>query len=245
MQLNLRPVQLALSLLTRIPGGIKTAVSPEELGASVSWYSLVGLLIGAVLTIIMLWLNTSAELTALILLVVWIALSGGLHIDGLADTADAWIGGMGDRGRTLSILKDPHVGVFGVLAIVILLLAKWVCLVALVKAGQWQLLLLAPVIGRSLIQLCFLSMAYVSPNGMGANQANHFQANHLMVSFALTACLVFFLFGLGALGWLVAIGGFFLLFRYAVVKRLGGFTGDIAGAVTEMGEVLLLLLGTI
>lgn len=81
---------------------------------------------------------------------VWVGLSGGLHLDGLADTADAWIGGHADRQRTLEIMKDPRSGPIAVVVLLLVLLLKFAALVVLLGQGAWAGLLLAPWLGRAL-----------------------------------------------------------------------------------------------
>ncbi|MCB1767092.1 MAG: adenosylcobinamide-GDP ribazoletransferase, partial [Candidatus Competibacteraceae bacterium] len=119
----MRPLALALQLLTRLPVPTLTAPpQPWELGQAVLFFPFVGLLIGALLTGLhtALWWADPGVLAAL-MLAVWVLLTGGLHLDGLADTADAWIGGQGDRERTLAIMKDSHSGPMAISAIVLVL----------------------------------------------------------------------------------------------------------------------------
>ena len=97
-----KPALIALQFLTRLPVRLPGMPEPEQIGRSLLWYPLVGVLLGGLLLALHGLLgDTPALLQAAILLAVWVGLSGGLHLDGLADTADAWIGGHGDRQRTL------------------------------------------------------------------------------------------------------------------------------------------------
>ncbi|WP_372867942.1 adenosylcobinamide-GDP ribazoletransferase, partial [Pseudomonas sp.] len=120
---------IALQFLTRLPVRLAAMPSAQETGRSLLWYPVVGLLIGLLLLGVHYLLGDApALLQAALLLVIWVGLSGGLHLDGLADSADAWAGGFGDRERTLAIMKDPRSGPMAVVVLVLLLLLKFVAL---------------------------------------------------------------------------------------------------------------------
>lgn len=109
----MRAFLVALQFLTRLPVRLRAAPSEEELGRSLLFYPLVGLLIGMLLTTLAMAISAagiSDLLGAALVLAAWVVLTGGLHLDGLADSADAWSGGRGDRERTLAIMKDPYWG---------------------------------------------------------------------------------------------------------------------------------------
>ena len=117
------PWLIALQFLTRLPVSLPGMPTPEQMGRSLLWYPAVGLLLGLLLWLAHLLLGqTPGVLQAAIILALWVGLSGGLHLDGLADTADAWVGGFGDRERTLTIMKDPRSGAIAVVVLVLLLL---------------------------------------------------------------------------------------------------------------------------
>src|SRR5690606_32208859 len=118
------------------------------LGRSLLFYPLVGGLFGVLLLAFNALLDGAPlMLHAALLLTAWVLLSGGLHLDGLADSADAWLGGFGDRERTLTIMKDPRSGPIAVVTLVLVLLLKFSALLALIENNQPLGLLLAPLIG--------------------------------------------------------------------------------------------------
>ncbi len=118
---------------------------------------------------------------------------------GLADSADAWLGGFGDMEKTQRILKDPLVGAAGVIAIVGVLLLKFAALAALLENNHWQIILLAPVIGRALILLLFLTTPYVRAGGLASAVTAHLPRN---AAWWVTAgCL---LAGLAVSGWRIS-----------------------------------------
>ncbi|MEB0041243.1 adenosylcobinamide-GDP ribazoletransferase, partial [Pseudomonas sp. MH10] len=156
------PLWIALQFLSSLPISLPGMPKPEELGRSLLFYPLVGVLFGLLLMALnSLLAGTPLMLHAALLLTVWVLLSGGLHLDGLADSADAWLGGFGDRERTLSIMKDPRSGPIAVITLVLVLLLKFCALLALIENHHSAGLLLAPVIGRSAMLGLFLGTPYV------------------------------------------------------------------------------------
>ncbi|WP_207951757.1 adenosylcobinamide-GDP ribazoletransferase [Pseudomaricurvus alcaniphilus] len=235
---------LALGLLTRIPMPLHKELAPATLGRSLHWYPAVGLIL-SLLLLPLAWLPLPGLLLAALLLCAWVAVTGALHLDGLADCADAWVGGLGDRQRTLDIMKDPACGPIGVVALVLVLLLKFTALASLLllpaasSSGWW----LVPLAARSLLPLAFLSTPYVRSQGMGSALASHGQRQTVLLAAGLaTALLALLLPWTLLLLWLLGGALLQLLWRRAMLQRLGGFTGDGAGALVELQETLLLVL---
>ena len=233
---------IALQFLTSLPVRLDRMPEPQAVGRSLLYYPLVGLLLGA-----MLWLvgavfeNASAPLLAALLLTGWVALTGGLHLDGLADSADAWLGGFGDRERTLTIMKDPRSGPIAVVVLVLLLLLKFVALWTLLATDQRLALLLAPLLGRSALLGLFLTTPYVRPGGLGQVLAEQMprDTSRIALGGVVLVCLA-----LGSSGWLAlaATVGVGWLSRRAMCRRIGGTTGDTAGALLELVECAVLVV---
>lgn len=235
------PLLIALQFLTRLPVRLWRIPSAEENGRSLLWYPLVGLLLGVALLLGHGLLGgVSVWLQAALLLTIWVWLSGGLHLDGLADTADAWVGGYGDRERTLAIMKDPACGPIGVISLVLLLLLKLTALVALLQAGQWGALVLAPWLGRWVLPLLLYSTPYVRPGGLGQVLVEHMPRRSLPLLLGVHA-LAMLLFGwMGLLALVVALM-VLLVLRHYLCQHLGGTTGDTAGALVELVETAVLV----
>lgn len=235
------PLLIALQFLTRLPVSLPGMPTPEQIGRSLLWYPFVGLLLGLLLWGAHLLLGqAAAPLQAAILLALWVGLSGGLHLDGLADTADAWVGGFGDRERTLTIMKDPRSGPIAVVVLVVVLLLKFAALLTLLQAGQGVYLLLLPWLGRSLLPVLLAITPYVRAGGLGQALVDHLPRQQL--PWVLGAHLL----GMLLFGWqgLLALAVSALLFvwlRRGLLQRLGGTTGDTAGALVELGECAALL----
>lgn len=231
-------VQFLTSLPVRLPG----MPSPQQLGRSLLWYPAVGVLIGLLLYgLNALLAGTPLLLHAALLLAAWVALTGALHLDGLADSADAWLGGFGDRERTLTIMKDPRSGPIAVVTLVLVLLLKFAALVAVLEQQHASALLLAPWLARALLPLLFMTTPYVRPGGLGQALAEHLPRERLPVVLAGHA-LAMLLFGWSALLVLVGGGLLFAWLRQRMLARLGGTTGDTAGAMVEVAECTALVL---
>ncbi|MGB4075047.1 adenosylcobinamide-GDP ribazoletransferase [Pseudomonas sp.] len=233
---------IALQFLTRLPVRLAGMPAPQQVGRSLLWYPLVGLLIGLLLLLAAQQLlgDSAVLLQAALLLAVWVGVSGGLHLDGLADSADAWVGGFGDRARTLEIMKDPRSGPIAVVVLVLLLLLKFAALVALLESGSGLLLLLVPWLARCLLPLLFLTTPYVRAGGLGQALAEHLPRRQLPWVLGANA-LAMLLLGWPALLALLVAGGVFIWLRSLMLKRLGGTTGDTAGGLLEIAECAVLV----
>lgn len=237
----MQPFLIALQFLTSLPVRLSGMPAPQAVGRSLLHYPLVGLLLGLVLWLGSLAIEGAAlPLQAALVLAAWVALTGALHLDGLADSADAWLGGFGDRARTLAIMKDPRSGPVAVVVLVLLLLLKFAALWVLLGADERMALLLAPLLGRGALLGLFLTTPYVRPGGLGQALAEHLPRTSVRI--VLLAVSVFCLV-LGTSGWLalmvsLAIG---VLARRAMCRRIGGTTGDTAGALLELVECSVLI----
>jgi adenosylcobinamide-GDP ribazoletransferase len=171
-----------------------------------------------------------------------VVLTGALHLDGLADSADAWVGGLGDRERTLSIMKDPRSGPVGVVSVVLILLLKFAAVASLPPVGaltmNWALLL-APLLARAGLTALFLWMPYARREGLGTPLLAAPRGACLFALMAtLAICVCCGWRGVTALGIAALV---WLAWRYACMDRLQGFTGDTAGALTEMTEAAVVV----
>jgi adenosylcobinamide-GDP ribazoletransferase len=173
--------------------------------------------------------------------------SAGLHMDGLADTADGLFSSR-PRERILEIMRDSHIGTMGVLAIVAVLLLKVALLASLAGPQRWRLVLLAPIAGRCAM---LLAMSLLSYARSGGGLATIFRSQGRRAAL-LSAWAIVVVFGAG---WLcagyrgVAIAAasvaVVLLFGWYTKRRIGGYTGDTLGATSELAEVLPFLVAAI
>ncbi len=230
-------LQIALQFLTIIPVSYVQA-NDQQLGRSLLFYPLVGLIIGLILSgVIALLPITYSLLSAALLLGAWVLLTGGLHIDGLADSADAWLGGIGSKQRTLDIMKDPTAGPIAVVVLVLTLLLKLALLEIVISSGQTYALIWSLILARTAMPLLFLTTDYVRPNGIGSVLKQSLPETQVKWMLLITTVIALFCLGFTPLllGLIV-----FLLLRYAMEHRLDGFTGDTAGAMVELLEISFL-----
>ncbi len=234
---------IAVQFLTRFPSFTTAEWQPRAVGRSLLFYPLVGLMIGLLL-LLLAWLSSAVTdlLQAGLLLTAWVLITGGLHLDGLADSADAWVGGLGDKQRSLEIMKDPCCGPSAVVLLVLVLLLKFTALVSIVAAENIWALLLIPVISRSTLPGLFLSTPYVRPGGLGELLAQHMPRHQLKWLLLITALLVWFILGGLGVGLILAAVLVSWLLRMLMLQRIGGLTGDTAGANVELVEVVLLIV---
>lgn len=236
------PFWLALQFLTRIPVPVKTDPNSVDIGRSLLAYPVVGLIIGLILIVpAQLFSSSDTLLLSVLLLMLWVLITGALHLDGLADSADAWIGGHGDQQRTLAIMKDPRSGPAGVATVVLMLMLKLTALNVVLQTGQWQALLLAPLLARATVPLLYATTDYVRPAGLGVTMAEYLPHSWLIHVVWPTLLLVLWLYGWQGIWLLVFLVLLGMGMRNRLIQRIGGTTGDTTGAVVEIIEAATLL----
>lgn len=237
------PLLLAIQFLTQIPVRLKQTYGEREVGASLLYYPLVGLLLGALLAGLHSLLHgVPVLLHAALLLAAWVVMTGALHLDGLADSVDAWLGGIGNRERTMAIMKDPYAGPAAVVAVVLVLLLKFAALVSLVQCGNGWALLWPLLLARSAMPLLFLTTPYVRPAGLGSALARHAPRRAMVLMLLATLLGVLAALGMRGAGLVLGCLAVFWLLRRMMIARLGGTTGDTAGALLEVLETAALIL---
>ena len=235
---------IALQFLTTFPVQLKAMPTPQQNGQSLLFYPVVGLIIGAILfTVASVLHAVPIVLLSSILLVIWIWLTGGLHLDGLADTADAWVGGFGDAERTLKIMKDPACGPIGVLSLIIICILKWSAIYLLLQKQMYIALLLFPVLGRVAPLILFLTTNYVRAKGLGRSIVSTMPRKSAWLLVMVIVCGSFYFAWLGLIACMSMMIGLWYL-RRKFIQRIGGITGDTVGASIEIIECVSLLVFT-
>lgn len=235
---------IAVQFLTRIPVPLSIAADKRAVSGSLLFYPLVGLILGLALAGLNIVLtDASTMLRPALVLAAWVLLTGALHLDGLADSADAWIGGFGNRKRTLAIMKDPYCGPAAVVTLIVVLLLKFTALYSL-DARNWLVLALIPMLARAAIPLLFLTTPYVRAGGLGSALASEISSAGVVFALVLAATLTA-LSGITGLWLLLVLAGTFVLLRALMMQRLGGTTGDTAGALIETSETALLVVAVL
>ncbi|ANY69582.1 cobalamin 5'-phosphate synthase [Paenibacillus sp. BIHB 4019] len=256
LKLHAQALVAAIQFLTRIPVPLTVPFEPQVLSRSTAYFSIAGSIIGGMITLgfaaVQSWLPAGPG--AVLLLALWLSLSGALHMDGWMDTADGVLSHR-SRERMLEIMKDSRVGAMGVLAAVLLVLFKFTVLYELLYNTNsiYALPLLVTIPAWSRWWMAAAIVIWPSARegeGIGAL----FQAaslRHVWSGFVLTfllACGIGLAFGLplstsaftaaGAAAVTMATGTFM---SFWLVRKLGGLTGDTYGAMNEAIEAILLL----
>jgi adenosylcobinamide-GDP ribazoletransferase len=236
-------LRLAGAFLTVLPVARGVAATPERLARSMGFFPAAGLLLGLLLAALqraLLPLLPAAPVDALLVLAL-VVLTGGLHLDGLADTVDGLSGGR-DREAALRIMKDSRIGALGAAALALALLLKYLGLHHLPPAIKAPALLLMPAAGRWAQVALAGCCRYVRPEG-GTGAAFVEQVGWRQMLLAgvtlAAAALALFRWQGGALLLLLALAAAVLKGYYD--RRLGGVTGDLLGAATEVVEIFTLL----
>ncbi|KZE33232.1 adenosylcobinamide-GDP ribazoletransferase [Crenobacter luteus] len=233
----MRGLILAVQFLTRLPTPQLKTFDPAWLSDAARWFGAVGLIVGL---LVAGTLDLAARLDpwagALAALWLWVWVTGGLHLDGLADLADARGAAHRSRERFLDVLKDPHVGSFGVIALAMVLTSKLVLLMLVAKgsANLWAVALV-PAWARTLAVLWSATLPPLAP-GSGERFAWRTHRPSLAASLVALALLSAWLAPALVPGALVAG---FAWWNY-LKKTLGGMTGDCLGAGIELVEIALL-----
>jgi adenosylcobinamide-GDP ribazoletransferase len=216
----------------------------DDLSLSLPWFPVVGLVLGLILYAVA-WIWTLLPFSqwpagaALFVVATETWLTRGLHLDGLADWADSIAGGK-DRENRLAIMKDVQLGAFGVMALILALMAKWIALERILSAGSAIWLLVILILSRDMMVELITTLPYArSGGGMGRAFVKGASARHRLISHLLSLglCLSF---GPLALAFIIFAGVITGLFRRRCKIRFGGITGDLMGTANEMVEISLL-----
>lgn len=230
----------AVRFLTILPLPGTWGTAEEDLAGSSAYFPLIGLLLGIVAAAAAIGLSLLLPPwpASALLVIVLIAFSGGLHMDGLSDTADGFMSSR-PRERILEIMKDSRIGAMGAIAIASCLMVKLTCLESLSAAGFWRATLLMPLAGRCAIVIQMAALPYARPEGgLGAVFYRNrsvipvIVATLLMAAVAWRACDKA---GVIAMG--VVVAGT-VLFNLICRRKIGGATGDTLGASCEIAETL-------
>ncbi len=234
---------LALQFLTSITIKSDLTADSRDLVRSASLYPLIGLIIGAILAcghylFDLVWLPMVSDGLTVVLL---IALTRALHLDGVGDTLDGVLGSS-SRERALEIMKDTRLGTYGTVGIIAVILLKFIALSSIPDFAKLQALIVFPVLSRfSIVQLAWRT-PYAREKGLGGSVVGVLNIGHVTVAF-FTALIVSFMvmrsLGLICLAIVIIIT---FLYRSLFMWKLGGITGDVLGCVNEFNETMVLLL---
>ena len=245
----LRTFLFAWQFLTAIPLSRSTHdVKPEELAASMSWYPLVGCFLGALLVTADLLLAQvfSTQITSVVLMLLLISITRGLHQDGLADMVDGLAGGRTVQAR-LAIMRDGRVGAIGATGLFLALGLRFAGLNALPAGEHAALLLGMPVVGRWAMVMGAFHVTYArSEGGLAQPFLAHLSWHHLCVATVTAGLVLTLLLGSWAALCCLLIGTALVRLSTAWFHRMfGGVTGDLLGATNEVAEILFIVIAPV
>jgi len=234
-----------LQFLTRIPVNERwcDGVDLKDYSRGIVCFPLVGLVMG-LLTALVWWTvmpHVGALVAAIAVVIAHIMLTGGLHLDGLADSCDGLFS-VCSRERILEIMRDSRIGTNGALALIVAVVLRTALIYQMSADGLpvLALLIVTPVVGRGMMAVMMYRQAYARESGMGNLFIGKISEGRFGVTLLLMAALVLFIGGLSSLFALLVTLLFVFGFRRFVASRIGGQTGDTLGAACELSELVFL-----
>lgn len=248
----MRSFAAALKFLTFVPVPQAWTGDAATLARGLPWFPVVGLLIGGFMAALTLGLRQilpplplAAALVAALVLV-----SRGLHLEGLSDTADGFLSSR-PRAQVLEIMKDSRAGAMGVIAVVLVLLAKFSLLASVAPTHLWRIVILTPLVGRCAHVLTMAVLPYARlEGGLATVFAQAIGGRARRVALCVWAAAVPLATGALLLGWLGAVAAvasvaMIVLFGLVCRRKIGGYTGDTLGASCELAELVPPLVAVI
>ena len=234
---------IALQFLTRIPVKIKDKIEDRDYGYSMAWFPVVGLILGWILALVfkLTVLVVNPAIAVVLVITIYMFLTGALHIDGLSDACDGLYGGKGDKVKTLEIMKDSRIGTIGALALVLDIGLRCVLLYSLPASRIPASLILMAVLGRWSQVLFSLNVSSARAESRGGYFSSSLTSG--IFGFSSMTMLGICLFLLKPVSLILLI--LFIILIIQLLKnyfrrKIGGITGDAIGAVNEITEILVL-----
>ncbi len=234
----------ALQFLTTIP--IRRKFSDEEVGGSLSYFPLVGLILGLILAALcwLLGFLLPIALVDVLLIISLVALTGALHLDGFLDACDG-LACHGTPQERLDIMSDSRAGGIGAVCVFSLLLLKYISLTTLPESIKIEALILMPVMGRWSMSYTIFAYPYAKSHGLGKPFKEGSGPRNFAIATGVTsfiALVVGWMWGLIVMFgiWIIAMG-----MASFLGKRFGGLTGDCYGAIAEVTEVGVLIMASL
>ncbi len=234
---------IALQFLTIIPLPFSVRCEERDLGRSMAFFPLAGLTIGAILvgSDYLLALKLPRAVVDLLLITILAALTGALHLDGLADCCDG-VAARGGRERFLAVMKDSRIGAVGVVGLILALLLKYQALLQFPALWKREALLFFPLAARfSQVQMT-VRAERARQDGLGSAFIADAGTGQFVAAAVITIASAWLLFGLRGISCCILLYIFTWGLKGWFHRKLGGITGDIIGCVSELNEILCLLI---
>jgi adenosylcobinamide-GDP ribazoletransferase len=231
----------AARYLTIVPLPQARAPDSGSPGAAATWFPVIGLAIG--LLVVGTTRLTSQIfpplLSALLTVTVWKLVTGGLHLDGLADCLDGLVGR--DVEQRLSIMSDSRIGAFGAIGLILFLMLEIAAVAELPPGPRWRALLVAPAVGRAMPALVAVLFPAAKPAGHGASFRAGLRREAVPIGLGIAVLVAAFLLGAGGIVAVAVACLVTVALSGLLARRLGGVTGDVLGTGVEVGELTVLL----
>ncbi|MCZ4350988.1 adenosylcobinamide-GDP ribazoletransferase [Roseovarius aestuarii] len=245
--IHIADMPTALGLLSRLPiARLPIARQSGTRGAQAAWaYPLAGLVLAGIAGlagIVAQWFGLPASLTALIMLALLVILTGAMHEDGLADSVDGMWGGW-EPARRLEIMKDSHIGTYGVIALILSLGARWAALYGLLDAGTTvavAAMIVAAMASRSAMPVVMWALPHARTQGL-SHHVGRVAGRTALTGAAIAGCGALLLVGQTAIPALIVAGAVVFGITRLTKAKIGGQTGDILGATQQIVEISLLI----
>ena len=234
---------ILIQFMTRIPVFVNVEYDEEKLGKSIKYFPLVGAIIGIFLygiNILAGKITENRQIAAIIIIIAEIFITGLIHIDGLADTADGLFS-YAEKEKILEIMKDPRVGTNGAVALILYFMTK----VILLSEIRPEYIILYPVISRMSTSINAGLGEYARKNGMSNGIIGKNGKKEAVISIIITMILSFIILKVKGLIIFIFAILFILLLMKGVKRKIGGITGDTMGASLELTSILVLLAGVV
>jgi adenosylcobinamide-GDP ribazoletransferase len=233
----------ALSFLTVIPLPRRREVSPEQVGRSIGYFPVVGIIIGLILAGLywLLRLVLPSAVVSGLLLVCLVVLTGGLHLDGFVDTCDGIAGHKTPEARW-QVMRDSRAGAFGIVGVCCLLIVKYVSLNSVPDSLMMMTLVLMPVVSRWAMVYAVFAYPYARPSGLGKVFKQAASQRRLAIATLVALAVAIPWFRLAGLVIMLGVWVIVVAMAAYLKRKFSGLTGDTYGAINEVAEVGVLIL---
>lgn len=237
---------IALQFLTIFPVEIKQNIEEKDYAKSLNFFPLVGLLMGICLSLVLFILNPlPLPVEAAVLLIILTALSAGLHLDGFADTCDGFCSGVDSKEKILQIMSDSRSGVMGIVGVSCLLILKFSLLMTINRELLWKIIIIMAVFSRWVQTFSCVFLPYVKEKGKAQFFVLYSDKKKVIFNaiLVLAGCIVF----AGVKILFLLLLSFMAVYMFLLYARskIGGVTGDIIGAASEITEAGVLFFALI
>lgn len=234
-------MRIATNFLTIFFPNSSKQANPSSLGKAALYFPMVGIFIGILLTLSSFasrYLFENTWLASIIVVSLWVVITGGLHLDGLIDCWDG-LSGAASIEKRLEIMRDPRMGAFGGIGLVLHLLLKTAALASIPTKALWAALLFSPVLARWVI-LVVARQPSARPEGLGVTFKAGLDPKREYLASILPLVLCLLGGWIGIISAVISLLAVYVLVQIAK-RRIGGITGDVLGFTIELSELMVLL----